>query len=149
MAGEQFLQFESNFFGALNRFAEPLVRAGLGNPILWPTGTIVLEVSGRNTGRRYNVPLVATRVGNMFVVSTVRRRSQWLKNVAAVGAVRYWIGGRAREANAFVIASGGDAPADLLPQSARCLARALSAQSRMFGVGFAILVPNKPEKKAV
>jgi deazaflavin-dependent oxidoreductase (nitroreductase family) len=142
MMSSQLSQLESSFFSLLNRFAEPLVRAGFGNPILWPTGAIVLETIGRRTRQTYNVPLLATRVGDILIVSTFRRRSQWLKNLAANTKTRYWMGGRLHEATAFVIAHGFDAPATSeLPPLASCIAEALARQSRLFGGGFAILVP--------
>jgi deazaflavin-dependent oxidoreductase (nitroreductase family) len=150
MINNQLSQLESEFFSALNRFAEPLVRAGFGNPILWPTGAIVLESVGRRTRRTYNVPLLATRVGDILLVSTFRRRSQWLKNLAANAEIRYWMGGRLHEATAFVIAPGFNAPpADELPPLASCIAQALAQQSRLFGGGFAILVPRKSQTKAI
>jgi deazaflavin-dependent oxidoreductase (nitroreductase family) len=150
MINQQLLQLESDFFSALNRVVEPLVRAGFGNPILWPTGAIVLETTGRRTRRTYNVPLLATRVGDMLLVSTFRRRSQWLKNLAANTEIRYWMGGRLHKATAFVIAPGLDAPpVSELPPLARCIADALARQSRLFGGGFAILVPRKSQTKAI
>lgn len=144
----QFSQLEANYFGAINRFVEPLIRAGLGNPVLWPTGTIVLETKGRITGRSYNVPLFATRIGDMLVVSTVRRWSQWLKNVAANPDTRYWLGGRSHEATAFVIAPGIERrPLDDIRPLANCLADALARQADFFGIGFAILLPHKKERR--
>lgn len=140
---QQLLQIEANFFGALNSFVEPIVRAGFANPVLWPTGAIVLETKGRKTGRLYNVPLLAARFGNLFVVSTIRRRSQWLKNLAANPEARYWMRGWPHDATAIVIAPGVDRLLDEMPPLARALANALRAQSRMLGIGFAILVPHE------
>jgi hypothetical protein len=149
MIYSQLSRLESDFFSALNRFAEPLVRAGFANPILWPAGAIVLETIGRRTRRRYNVPLLATRIGDILLVSTFRRRSQWLKNLAANTEIRYWMGGRLQEATAFVIGPGFEAPqASELPPLASCVADALARQSRLFGGGFAILVPRKPPAKS-
>lgn len=39
-------EVQTQFFFSLNQFAEPLIRAGLGNPTLYPTGTIVVETVG-------------------------------------------------------------------------------------------------------
>jgi deazaflavin-dependent oxidoreductase (nitroreductase family) len=147
---QELSQIEASFFRTLNQFAEPLIRAGFGNPVLWPTGAIVLETVGRNSGRKYNVPLLATRVGDMLVVGTVRRRSQWLKNLAANPSARYWMRGWPHEATAFVIAPGiASTPLDRLPSRARWLVNALTRQSNLFGIGFAILVPPKHQTKVV
>ena len=144
MLSEQLSLLESSFFGALNLFAEPLIRAGFGNPVLWPTGTVVIETVGRRSGRKINVPLVATRVGAMLVVGTARRRSQWFRNVAANPEIRYWMGGLSHEASAFVLGHGLDAPPlDHLPPLASLIANALTPYTRLSAMGFAILVPRR------
>jgi hypothetical protein len=144
MLGQEMERLESEFYRALNGVVEPLVRAGVGSPLLWPTGAIVLETTGRSTGRLYRVPLLATRLGDLLLASTVRRRSLWLKNLAARPNTRYWMGGRSHETTAFVIAAGLAAPPpDELPPLARCLANALVRQSNWFGVSFAILAPRQ------
>lgn len=133
-------RLEGDFFRGLNQFVEPLVRAGLGAPLLFPAGAIVIETQGRKSGRRSNVPLMAAVVGDLVVVSTVRRRSNWLKNLAAHPEVRYWLGGREREATAFAI--GPDVETlDALPPRVSCLAAVLKQHSALFGTGFAILMP--------
>lgn len=143
-------QLESNFFKALNQVAEPLIRAGFGNPVCWPTGAIVLETTGRNTGRTYKVPLLATRVGDLLLVSTVRRRSQWLKNLAVHPRTRYWLGGRLHEASAFVMVPGLKLPSlDGMPLPVSYLASMLIPQSRLLGIGFAILAPHRSQPKGV
>jgi len=131
---------ETDFFRGLNRFVEPMVRAGLGAPLLFPAGAIVLEINGRRTGQRSNLPLMAALVGDLIVVGTVRRRSNWVKNLAAHPEVRYWLNGREREATAFAIGPGIETQDDL-PVRVSCLATALKQHSTMFGTGFAILVP--------
>jgi deazaflavin-dependent oxidoreductase (nitroreductase family) len=133
-------QFEISLFDTVNLFAEPLIRAGLGNPVWWPTGAIVIETKGRHSGRRYKVPLLAARIGGLLLVSTVRRRSQWLKNLAANPEMRYWIAGEPHEATAVVIAPSVDTRLDRLPPMARCMASALAFESNLLGVSFAILV---------
>lgn len=134
-------RLEADFFHGLNQFVEPLVRAGLGAPVLFPAGAIVIETQGRTSGRRSNVPLMAALVGDLVVVSTVRRRSNWLmKNLSAHPEVRYWLGGREREATAFAIGPGVETP-DELPPRISCLAAALKQHSALFGTGFAILMP--------
>jgi len=80
----------------------PAVRVGLGNP--WPLGggLILVETTGRRSGLPRQVPLVAGRVGDSLVVSTVRADSQWLRNLEADPRVRLWLTGRARSATAQV-----------------------------------------------
>lgn len=131
--------FQKEFFSGLNQLAEPLIRAGLGNPFLWPTGTIVVETVGRKTGRKINIPVLATRIGEFVVFSTVRRNSQWVKNLAAVPEVRYWLAGQPREAKAFVFTSDGEISSGDWPPQAKCLAQFLHRQSRLSGISFALL----------
>lgn len=133
-------RLEADFFRGLNLFVEPLVRAGLGAPLLFPAGAIVIETQGRKSGRQSNVPLLAALVGDLVVVSTVRRRSNWLKNLSAHPEVRYWLRGREQEATAVVIGPGLEA-SDGLPPRVSCLAAALKQHTRLFGTGFAILMP--------
>jgi deazaflavin-dependent oxidoreductase (nitroreductase family) len=134
-------QVEAGFFRGLNTFAEPLIRAGLGNPLFWPTGTLVIETTGRKSGRKFNVPVLATRFGELFVCATVRRNSHWLKNLAAHPEIRYWLGGRPHAATAHVIAPQRSMTGEL-PARVACLAPWLQAQSQLFGVSFAILCPH-------
>ena len=95
---------ETEFFRMLNRVVEPMVRAGVGSPRLLPNGLIVLETTGRVTGRKIRSPLAATKIGDHVVVGTFRgERSQWVKNLIVEPRTRYWVGGRARETKAFVM----------------------------------------------
>jgi len=145
-------RLEADFFRGLNQIVEPLVRAGFGAPVLFPAGAIVIETLGRKSGNLSNVPLTAALVGDLVVVSTVRRRSNWLKNLAAHPEVKYWLGGREREAIAFAIGPGieGNERAETvaeLPQRVSCLASALKQHSSIFGTGFAILMPREASTK--
>ena len=91
----------------LNRVVEPVVRAGLGSPRIVPTGFIVLETIGRKSGKPRRSPLAATRLGDYVIVSTFRaERSQWVRNLSAQPCTRYWLGGKARDARAFVMVDG-------------------------------------------
>jgi deazaflavin-dependent oxidoreductase (nitroreductase family) len=89
-------------FRALNRVVRPLAKRGLGSP--WPLGAglVVLETTGRRSRLPREVPLVGARVGDTVVVSTVRGRSQWLRNVEADPAVHVWLDGDRRPATATV-----------------------------------------------
>jgi hypothetical protein len=141
-----FEQLEAEYFRMLNRMVEPLVRAGFGAPLLFPLGAIVVETTGRKTGLPSSVPLMAARAGDLVIVSTVRRRSNWLKNLAAQPEVRYWLSGREVQARAFTIGNGiviGEEP----PERTRCLVDALRRHSALFGTGFAVLVPSHAGSK--
>lgn len=133
-------RIESEFYRNLNASVEPLARAGFGSPGLLPTGAIVLEVTGRKSGLTHNVPLLATLFGNLIIVSTVRRRSQWMKNLAVNPEVRYWMLGQAKEATAFVFAPGVEKPQQM-PPAVSCLASAILPFATLYGVSFAILTP--------
>lgn len=132
-------QFQKEFFKGLNLIAEPMIRAGFGNPLCWPSGVIVVETVGRKSGRRINIPVLAVRIGEMVVFSTVRRNSQWLKNLAAHPEARYWLAGQPREATAFVFRPDEQALSEKLPAQAECLARFLRQQSRLSGISFVLL----------
>ncbi len=135
-------QLEAGFFRQLNRIVEPLLRVGLGSPGPCASGVILLETTGRKSGRTISVPLMATALGELVIVSTMRgSRSQWLRNLAARPDVRYWAHGRPREAAAIVIA--GDEPdrdGRPLPAPVQMLISLLSS----FATGdfaFAVLMP--------
>lgn len=89
-------------FRSLNRVVKPLVKAGIGSP--WPVGlgAVVMEATGRISGEPREVPLLGVRLGDKVVVSTVREKSQWLKNVEANGETAVWYCGRRHDTTAAV-----------------------------------------------
>ena len=95
-------QIEAPTFDALNAVVRPAVRVGLGNPLPVGGGLVLVETTGRRSGLPRQAPLVAGRVGNSLVVSTVRADSQWLRNLEAEPRVRVWLAGRARSDTASV-----------------------------------------------
>ena len=90
---------ERDFFRTLNRYVEPAVRAGLLSPRYAPGTMIVLETTGFKTGATRRTPLLATRLGRYVFISTVRgNRSFWVKNLQKDASARYYLGGKAIEA---------------------------------------------------
>lgn len=133
---------ERSFFAGLNAFVEPLVRAGWFSP--WPplqaSGLIVLEHTGRRTGRAYSTPLLALHLGSALIVSTVRgRRSNWARNLAAAGKAFIWVGGRRLAARAVVLSPTTTLPEELPPIARQLIPFVMPAV--IAGLTIAILVP--------
>jgi deazaflavin-dependent oxidoreductase (nitroreductase family) len=139
---------ETEFFRMLNRVVEPLVRAGVGSPRLAPGGLIVLEAEGRKSGRKIRSPLAATRIGPHVVIGTFRGdRSQWVKNLAANPSVKFWMGGKGREARAFVMTEGKRfRMPKSLPSHMQTVAGFLAPYTKA-GWAFAVLSPRPASKR--
>ncbi len=89
-------------FRGLNRVVLPAVKAGLGSPLRFGAGLVVVETTGRTSGLPRQVPLVAFRAGSKVLASTVRPNSQWVKNAMANETVAVWVGGHKRPATAEI-----------------------------------------------
>jgi hypothetical protein len=89
-------------FRRVNRLVKPLVKAGLGSPLPVGLGAVVLESTGRVSGKPREVPVLGFRVGNRVVVSTIRSGSQWVKNLEADDQAAVWFCGKRRDAIASV-----------------------------------------------
>ena len=137
---------EVEFFRALNRLVEPMVRAGIGSPRLAPGGLIVLETRGRKSGRLRRSPLAATRIGSHVLVGTFRgARSQWVRNLAAQPRTRFWLGGKARGTRAFVMHNGKRFRVPkALPRPLQAVVRRLAPYTKS-GWAFAVLSPVPPK----
>ena len=134
---------ETAFFQTVNAFVEPLAEAGWGSPGIVPTGLIVLETTGRRTGRPRRTPVFATVAGSYLVAGTLRgARSDWIKNARANPSVRYWLCGRVHDARALVFAPD-EWPSETqdLPPLMRWLAANLYVAAALSGAAFAVLVP--------
>jgi deazaflavin-dependent oxidoreductase (nitroreductase family) len=89
-------------FRLLNRAVLPPAKAGLTAPPPFGNGVVVLETTGRASGEPRQVPVAAVRVGDRFVVSTVRDNSQWLRNLEREPGATVWTWGRAHPVTATV-----------------------------------------------
>ncbi len=119
------------------------MRAGCFSPNLFaPTGLIVLETTGRHSGKPHRTPVLAMLMDGHLIVRTFRgERSAWFKNLRANPEVAYWSGGQKIPARAEVHAPGEECqPAGLPPAVALGIAVAGTAV-RMLGWRFALLVP--------
>lgn len=135
---------EREFFRRLNSVVEPAVRHGIGSPRLAPAGLIVLESTGFKSGAKRRTPLVALKLGDRILVATARgERSFWVKNLRKQPRVRYWRGGREKQARAFVLAPGKPfrRPTSL-PAALQAVAARLNPLTRR-GWAFAFLSPIK------
>jgi deazaflavin-dependent oxidoreductase (nitroreductase family) len=135
--------FASNFFRTLNSVVEPVVRAGCFSPNLFaPTGLIVLETTGRRSGKTHHTPVLAMLMDGHLIVRTVRgERSAWFKNLRANPDVAYWSGGQKIPARAEVHAPGEECQTAGLPPGAALGILAAAMGVRMLGWRFAVLVP--------
>ncbi len=132
---------EKTVFRTVNRFLEPTIRFGIGSPWLVPVGAVVMETTGRKSGRTYNIPVVASEYRGFLVASTVRGNSQWVKNVAAVPEISVWLRGKRRACTAYVIADGDlsqPLPADM-PSPLGLLVDSLTSLSKKSSASFVIL----------
>lgn len=129
---------QPDFFRALNEMIEPFVRAGIGSPV--PTGLVVLEMRGRRSGRRLSIPLLATLIGGVAIVATVRPDSQWIRNLAADPEVHYWAFGRRWAATAIVVGRDvGTSETAAASPAVGCVASALRPWAHALGLSFAVL----------
>lgn len=123
----------------VNEALAPALRLGLLNPLPFTAGIVLLEVTGRVSGRVRQVPLVCVDHGSALTVSTVRSNSQWVKNLAARPDTHVWLRGERRPVAAEVFVSGNRVSA--APGIADAISRLAAGTSRAWGVSQAILRP--------
>ncbi len=137
-------KIEKNAFRRLNSVVEPAVRRGIGSLTLAPATLIVLETLGFKSGKQRRTPLWSFRLGRYRIVSTARGdRSFWVKNLLKEPKVSYYLGGKRRESNAFVITSNMLQQHSVqLPPILQQLAKTFFRNTRS-GWTFAVLIPIK------
>jgi hypothetical protein len=69
----------------------PFTKRGIGAPPVVGIGTVTVATTGRRSGRAHEVPLAAARLGDTVVVSTVRRNSEWVRNVESDPTTTIWL----------------------------------------------------------
>ncbi len=121
----------------LNRVLTPAIKQGIGSPLPFTAGLILLEVVGRRSGVTRTVPLLCADYGAALVVSTVRRRSQWVDNLVANPQAFVWLRGRRRAVVARVFRGGALASPDTLPITV--LSAAARSYSLATGTSVAVL----------
>lgn len=123
-------------FQALNAVARPSIQRGFGSPCLAPWGLVVLEHTGRRTGRTYESPLFALRLGRRVVVTTARTDgSQWIRNLEEQPETHLWMNGRRRPVRASVLREGTK------PEEAMQFGhRAWQSARALLAAGFAVSV---------
>jgi deazaflavin-dependent oxidoreductase (nitroreductase family) len=132
----------SGFFRTLNRFVEPVAESGCLSPDFWPTGLILLETTGRRTGKSHRTPVLAMIMDGHVIVRTFRgERSEWFKNLRANPNVSYWAGGGKRRAHAVVHTPGEECGTDALPPFAALGVASAGIAVELMGWRFAVLVP--------
>ena len=94
--------FPRDAFRAVNDVVRPFTKRGIGAPPLVGVGTVTVATTGRRSGLMREVPLAAARVGDTVVVSTVRRDSEWVRNLESDPTTTIWLDGCAHQAEASV-----------------------------------------------
>lgn len=107
----------------------PIMGLLLRSPLHGPLGKrlLLLEYTGRKSGKRFRIPVGYVREGNTLLLAT---QSRWKANFRGGVPVRVWLDGKRRPAFAELIA-GETEVADTLGR----MVRAQPDLSRIIGVG--------------
>jgi hypothetical protein len=131
---------ERIFFRNLNHLLAPMASQGWFSPTPLTAGLSMLEVTGRKTGQRHRVPLLAAPIGGgQLLFATVRgQRSQWVRNLCADPQLRYWLDGAAHPGRAVMVA-GGTVRGE--PSGAAAILAPVLIPATLAGWAFAIVRP--------
>ena len=121
----------NDLMGPLNQLARPLIKAGLGGPLLTPFGLVVVEIVGRRTGVVRDVPLLALRHRRHLVVGSAQRASNWLANLAQQQHTNLWMNGQHWSAE---VKAPGSGPPDAMHRRIETATRSLLGERYKFRV---------------
>jgi len=121
----------NDLLGPLNQLATPLIKAGLGGPLLTPFGLVVVAIVGRRTGVVREVPLLALRHRRHLVVGTAGRTSNWLANLAQQHHATLWMNGLRWTAE---VKEPGSGPPEALHRRIETATRSLLGERYRFRV---------------
>jgi len=125
------------FLAPLNELLSPAIQAGLGSPLPLTSGFVILEATGRRSGKIRATPLLCTDYGSALLVATVRPDSRWLANLAASPNAHVWLRGSRRPVEAYVFRQGNRVSPD--SRSGNCFTRLARTISRVTGAGVVAL----------
>ena len=91
-------QLTRRAFRAINALVVPMLDLGVGNPLPIGMGAVVVETTGRVSGKPRRVPVMSLRCGDQLFVSTFRSGSQWFANLEAEPTARVHLHGKDRPA---------------------------------------------------
>ncbi len=133
---------ESAVFRTANQIVEPIARSGCFSPYLWATGLILLETTGRHSGKLRQTPVLAMMMDGHLIVRTFRgERSDWFKNLRANPKVSYWSGGDKQQALALVHVPGEECQTKMLPPAVALGVGTTRLAVQLLGWRFAVLSP--------
>lgn len=121
----------------LNELISPAIQAGLGSPLPLTSGFVILEATGRRSGKTRATPLLCTDYGSTLLVATARPDSHWAANLAASPNAYVWLRGSRRPVKAHVFRQGNRLSPDSSPDN--CFTRLARTISRVTGASVAVL----------
>ncbi len=135
-------RIEKTFFRGLNAVVEPALRRGIGSYSMTPAGLLLLETVGFKSGQVRSTPLLSLACGPYRIVSTVRGdRSFWVKNLIKEPRVEYILGGKRREAQAYVFLEGERVTQELYHSRALRMLSDIAKRRAVNGWAVVILAP--------